>query len=316
MVARLLILNALVVCLGLFVLLLLVRARELKTYWPMLAMAMWQAPPYFVLMYVRHLGATKISPEHAYTMYFYTFWFAFAAASMCSMLLTYTIFRAAMRPLKGLQTLGNIMFLWAAGISLATAVSLAASPLGDQLGQVILVVSQLQRSTAVLIISLVLFVALSIRPMGLSWRSRVFGASLGTMVVSGTNMIQANFQLQAHSLYTTYGLIRLISSCVALCIWAYYFAFPEPKRKFILLPTTSPFHFWNSVSERLGHDPGMVAIGGVAPDVLAGAELEIFRRASIKMKELEEQQTPTAVHSAEVHSAEIEQEAHDLSAKR
>ncbi len=316
MVARILTLNALVVALGLLVLALLVRARELKTYWPLLAMSMWQAPPYFVLMYVRYLGPGRILAVSAYHLYFNTFWFFFAIGSVSSILLTYTIFRAAMRPLKGLQSLGNIMYGWAAAISAATAISVAASPIGGGLDHLILVVSQLQRSTAVLIISLVLFVALSIRPMGLSWRSRVFGASLGTMVVSGTDMIQANDVLQTHHLFTTYGLIRLVSSCVALCIWSYYFAIQEPKRKFILLPTKSPFHYWNQVSERLGHDPGYVAIGGVAPEVLAGAELEIFRRASVKMREIDDQEKRDARQDGAVSTAESEREKEIVLTKR
>jgi hypothetical protein len=70
-------------------------------------------------------------------------------------------------------------------------------------------------------------------------------------------------------------------------IWIYYFAVPEPQRKFILLPTTSPFHRWNQISELLGHDPGYVAIGGIPPDAFAAAEIEVFHRASAKMNALE-----------------------------
>jgi len=54
-----------------------------------------------------------------------------------------------------------------------------------------------------------------------------------------------------------------------------------------LLPTTSPFLRWNQVSLALGQDPGYVAVGGVSPDAFAPAELEIMRRATIKMRELE-----------------------------
>ncbi len=113
-------------------------------------------------------------------------------------------------------------------------------------------------------------------------------------------------------MFSLSSVIDLISSCVALCIWVYYFAIPEPKRKFILLPTTSPFHQWNQVSEMLGHDPGFVAIGGVAPEALAGAELEIFRRASVKMRELEQQGTREELQSGTVSStnAETEEETH------
>ena len=42
----------------------------------------------------------------------------------------------------------------------------------------------------------------------------------------------------------------------------------------VLLPTTSPFFFWNKVSEALGDAPGMVAVAGFTPDMLAPAELK------------------------------------------
>jgi hypothetical protein len=52
----------------------------------------------------------------------------------------------------------------------------------------------------------------------------------------------------------------------------------------IVLPTTSPFLRWNQISMALGDEPGFVAVGGVHPDIFAPAELEIMRRASLKMK--------------------------------
>ena len=134
--------------------------------------------------------------------------------------------------------------------------------------------------------------------MGLSVKSRVFGTSLGTMIVSATNVLEANYAFKVQYVYDVPALIRLASSCAALCIWAYYFAIPEPKRKFILLPTTSPFHQWNKASQMLGEDPGVVAIGGIAPDVIAHAELEIFRRASIKIKEADEKNARATLHSS------------------
>jgi hypothetical protein len=59
---------------------------------------------------------------------------------------------------------------------------------------------------------------------------------------------------------------------------------PEPKRRLITLPTTSPFLRWNQISEVLGDNPGVVAIGGLPPDMLAAAEIEVMRRASLKMR--------------------------------
>lgn len=280
--------NTVQTMLGVAALTMLIRARELKTYWPLLTMAMWQAPAYFVLLYVRYEGRAHITPIRAYHLYFNTFWPAAAISTICSLIFPYILFRSAMRPLKGLQSLGNIIFAWVLVISTVTALSVATAP-STGADPLILAVSQLERLSGILIVSLVAFVAMAIRPMGLSVRSRIFGASIGTLIVAITNMLQATRLTNVKELYSPYAMVQLASSCIAQAIWIYYFSKPEPQRKFILLPTTSPFHHWNRISELLGHEPGYVAIGGVAPEAFAGAEVEVFRRASAKMKELETQ---------------------------
>ena len=55
---------------------------------------------------------------------------------------------------------------------------------------------------------------------------------------------------------------------------------PEPARRMILLPTTSPFFFWNRISEILGDAPGQVAVAGFTPDMLAPAEVEMLTAAT------------------------------------
>jgi hypothetical protein len=82
---------------------------------------------------------------------------------------------------------------------------------------------------------------------------------------------------------------------LTLLTWSAYFAFPEPKRRIIVLPTTSPFLRWNQISMALGDEPGYVAVGGIPPDLFAPAELEVMRRASAKMPTGFE--SPASMHS-------------------
>ncbi len=281
------VMNTLQTLMGIAVVVLLLRAKEWKSYWPLVFMAIWQAPSYFVLLYVRAQGRAHISPVRAYHLYFNSFWPACAVSAVCSIFFPYVLFRNAMRPLKGLQSLGNIVFAWVALVSCVTASSVALSSAVNGEDSSIHAVIQLQRLSAILIVSLVAFVAVAIRPMGLSVRSRVFGASIGTLVVAAVNMLRTNSMLHPQVLYSPIAMIQLTSSCLALAIWIYYFAKTEPERKFILLPTTSPFHAWNQISEVLGQEPGFVAIGGVAPEVFSDAEVAWFRNASAAMKELE-----------------------------
>lgn len=228
---------------------------------------------------VRH----RLGENTAYNCYFFTYWASFAMESVLALLIVYSIFKLAMAPLKGLQTLGMLVFKWAAGISVAVALGSAFAPDKTGIKYIIAAVSQLQRTQSILTLCLLLFVCFAIRPMGLSYRSRIFGVSLGLGIMSTTDLVQSAWLALNPIMGTAYNLINGVAICLILATWTAYFAVPEPKRRMIVLPTTSPFLRWNQISEALGDDPGYVAIGGVPPELFAPAELEVMRRASLKM---------------------------------
>ena len=283
------------VALGMVAIALLLRAKELRTYWPMLVLGLWQVVPFFTLLYLQHLGKVRISPLKAYNIYFVVFWVAYSLQAVCQIILTYTIFDSAMRPLKGLHRLGRIVYFWAGSIAVFMAADITISPATGRNLLARTVIGQFQRASAIITVSLVIFVCAAIRPMGLSMRSRTFGSGLGLAIIAITNTVQANFFFQPRTLYGTYARITIGMSCLCQLIWIYYFAVPEPKRRFVLLPTTSPFHHWNQTAEILGYEPGFVAIGGVPPDSFAPAEIDVFKRASAKMKVLEDEQQDAAL---------------------
>jgi hypothetical protein len=252
---------------------------------------MWQVVPFATLLYVKHLGPTRISAEIAYDTYYIVYWGSFALEAICAIILTYTILHGAMAPLKGLQKLVKIVYFWAASISLLVSLNVAFTPATQGTALLQLTVVEYQRATAIITISLAIFVCIAVRPLGLSLRSRVFGTSLGLVVVAITNAFEANYLLQSRPFYGLHSLIHGLVSCLAEIIWIYYFAVKEPKPKFVLLSTTSPFHRWNQIAEQFGQSPGFVAIGGIPPEAFAGAEIEVFHRASAKMKELSEATT-------------------------
>ena len=264
------------------------KSRELKSYWPIVLVVLSTSLPECLVFVLRWLHSVHRieSPQVGYQIYFWFYWAMYAVGALASILVIYKIFAAAMRPLKGLQDLGRIIFYWVAGISLALAVSGSLTPQAGGSFAVIPVVTQLVRTSSILVASLMLFVAFCIQPLGLSYRSRVFGVSIGLTLVSMMNLIVAARLGRGTVVYGFFSIAQFVLQFAAELIWIYYFSVPEPVRKFILLPTTSPFHKWNAISEQLGHEPGFVAIGGVAPEVFASAEIEIFHRASAKMPHL------------------------------
>ena len=236
-----------------------------------------------LIYFKKAAAAHSISAGIAYKIYFYVYWPGFAAESVIALVVVYSIFKLAMAPLKGLQALGMLVFKWAAGISVAVALGSAFTPgLGgaDLLANAI---AQLQRTQSILTLCLLLFVCFAIRPMGLSYTSRIFGVSLGLGVMATNDLVQSAWLTFHPRLGTTYDVINGVVICAILATWTTYFALPEPKRRIIVLPTTSPFLRWNQISQALGDNPGFVAIGGVPPELFAPAELEVMRRASLKM---------------------------------
>jgi hypothetical protein len=236
-----------------------------------------------------------IEKHLAYQMYFYVYWISYALEAILSLLVIYSIFKLAMAPLKGLQTLGMLVFRWVAAISVAVAIGVAVTPHLNGIKFMVAMITQLQQTSSILTLCLLLFVCFAIRPMGLSFRSRIFGISLGLGFLATTSLVNSAWLARYGNMYSTISLINGLAVGLTLLIWSAYFAFPEPKRRIITLPTTSPFLRWNQISLALGDDPGYVAVGGIPPELFAPAEIEVMRRASAKMTPALE--TQSALHS-------------------
>ncbi len=224
-----------------------------------------------------------LTVAQAYTCYFYVYWGSDAVEAILAFGIILSIYRLAMEPLKGLQRLGMLIFRWAAFISATLAVSIAVGPHLTSTSFIIRCVGQMQQTQSVLTLCMLVFVCFAIHPMGLSYRSRVFGVCLGLGVMATDQLVATAWVAHAPGLYSFFSTLNGVAVCAAFSIWAVYFILPEPARRLIMVPTTSPFFHWNEISKALGDAPGFVAVGPVTLDNFAPAELEIMRRASDKM---------------------------------
>jgi hypothetical protein len=230
-----------------------------------------------------HFHDHTLNVHLAYVLYFYVYWISFAVESVLALFVVYSVFRVAMAPLKGLQQLGMLVFRWAASISVVVALGSAFVPEMTSTKYLIAAISQLQRTQSILTLCLLVFVCFAILPMGLNYGSRIFGVSLGLGVLATNDLVQSAWLVFHPTVRTASSLVDGAVICVVLATWTAYFALPEPKRRLIVLPTTSPFLRWNQISQVLGDNPGFVAVGGMPPELLAPAELEVMQRASLKM---------------------------------
>ena len=250
------------------------------------------------LFFRQDLGMSKLV---AYNIYLYSHLISFFVEYALLLLVIYSIFRQAMKPLDGLHRAGKIVFRWVCGVSLALVLGMSVGPHSGSGSYIANVTGQIQQGISVLILCLLLFVCFSTRYLGLTYRSRIFGVSLGLGVYAAASLVESAWYATrgAQSLYSPIYAFSALGVCVTLLTWGTYFAMPEPERKMILLPTTSPFFLWNRISEALGDNPGFVAIAGFKPEMLAPAELTVFTAASKHARE----------RAAEEHHAERASEA-------
>ena len=239
-----------------------------------------------LLFFRKSLG---ISAIRAYSIYFCSHWVIFFAESVLMLLVIYSVFRKAMKPLEGLHRAGKIVFRWVGGVALALSLAMALGPHAAGLNFMATVSGQMQQGINVLILCLLLFVCFSTKYLGLTYRSHIFGVSLGLGIFAVTGLIESAWSASAvgQTVYSPVFVFATLGSCLTSLVWGGYFALPEPARKMILLPTTSPFFLWNRISEALGDAPGFVAIAGFKPDMMAPAELTAFTAGSKRARERE-----------------------------
>ena len=272
-------------CLGVFCLMAL---RLRKTSFPAL---MWFVAVLAAAQSVRTAilyfrSDLHIPIQRAYEILFYSGWISQLVELCLLLVIIYGVFFEAMRPFPGLQRIGKIVFRWVGSVSLLVAIALSAGPeLFDRSTSVVALYSEIafrfQQGIHVLILCLLIFVCFAIRPLGLTFRSYIFGVVLGLGVFSVTELVHAAWMaiVGGQHLYSAAFSFEAAGCCIALLVWGVYFAMPEPKRRMILLPTTSPFFLWNRISEILGDAPGNVAVAGFTPDMLAPAEIEMLTAA-------------------------------------
>lgn len=257
-----------------------------------------------ILFFRKDLGISKVV---AYEIYLVSHWALMFIEYGLMVMIIYSVFRQAMKPLEGLHRAGKIVFRWVGGVALALSIGIALGPHATGSIYVATLAGQAQQGISVLILCLLLFVCFSTRYLGLTYRSHIFGISLGLGVYATVSLVESAWISNSigQTVYSPVFAFAALGACAGMLVWGTYFAMPEPERKMILLPTTSPFFLWNRISEALGDEPGFVAIAGFKPEMLAPAELAAFTAGSrrAREREIEAERTARAEREAEVAQA-------------
>lgn len=232
-------------------------------------------------------GPMTTTTSTRYYAYFYGFWFTYVAISVSIFFVVQEVFKRVMEPVPGLRRLGLMAFRWISVVSIVVAVGAVALPNAlaqqtDSANKIGPVCVQMMRCVSVMELCLLAFLALSIHSLGRSFRSQLFGVSLGFGMIAATELIFSAIPNSCPGLTSISNLAQQSVALVVLVTWAVYFALPEPEaeRNMIVLPPSSMLARWNALAKGLGQmpEPAMAAaqtgfflqdIEGVVDRVLA-----------------------------------------------
>ena len=205
-------------------------------------------------------GLHVITGPHAYSVYFYAYWIAFFIQSILIIRVLHEMFRHAVRSIPGVQKLGEPIFFWAITISVVLAFAAGITPHTSGMSLLLASAQVLMRSQSILALCMVAFLAFASQALGVSYRSRIFGVTFGFGLMAANDLITAAFAWRAPGLVASANIIHEGIYLCAIALWAGYFLQPEPARRLVTMPVTSPLLRWNEVAQTLGNPAGRVAV--------------------------------------------------------
>jgi hypothetical protein len=112
-----------------------------------------------------------------------------------------------------------------------------------------------------LVLCLLVFLAFASHMLGLSFRSRIFGISMGFGFLAAMNLLNSAMIIKNATLNSSATLILACSGSLAFLIWNLALAIPEPARRLITVPVDSWMLRWNDIAKSFGHGPAAVVVG-------------------------------------------------------
>ena len=205
-------------------------------------------------------GLRLISGVHAYYVYFYVYWVSFGVSAVLILRVLHEMFRHAVRSIPGVQKLGEPIFFWAMTISVILAFASGITPHTSGMSLLLASAQVLMRSQSVLALCMLTFLAFASNTLGVSFRSRIFGVTFGFGLMAVGDLMLTAFTWSHGNLASFFNISHEVIYLGAIALWAAYFLQPEPARRLVTMPVTSPLMRWNDVAQTLGNPAGQVAV--------------------------------------------------------
>lgn len=205
-------------------------------------------------------GLYLISDTLTYSIYFFTYWVTYGIQAILILRVLHEMFRHAMRSVPGMQKLGRPIFFWAVAVSLILACASGLSTQGGAMGLLLTSAQVLMRSQSVLALCMLAFLALASHAMGISFRSRIFGVTFGFGMIATGDLVCSGIFAHISGLNGMINIVHEVVFLSAITLWGGYFLQPEPARRLVAVPISSPLMRWNEIAQSLGNPAGQVAV--------------------------------------------------------
>jgi hypothetical protein len=166
-------------------------------------------------------------------LYCYIYWFCSIATDIFALAVMLEIFREIFKPYDALRQLGSVLFRWILGILVVVSV---VSALSSADGKVIDVINKsmlmFDRGLQTLQCGVVLFLLLTYKFLGISFRHRVFGIAVGFGLYAAVDLMALSVTAWAPPrIVSMAGAIANLSAMAGYGIWLAYFFLPQPGRR-------------------------------------------------------------------------------------
>ena len=218
-----------------------------QLYWALGMLLLVRVTTSLFLLLILHLSGNAIEKHLAYQIYFYVYWGAFAIEVLLTLLVLYDAFRVVLEPFRGLQRLGSRIFCGIAVLCFALAVFISFGPHIDGSRLLIAAITQLQGTLDFFTLCVVLYIFGVMRAVGLSYRSTVFGVTMGLGILAAKELVVTSVLTHNPQMFQQSNVVNGVVAVAVAGLWAVYLALSEPGRRTVELPANSYLARWNRI---------------------------------------------------------------------
>ncbi len=166
-------------------------------------------------------------------VYDYFYWFCNLTIDCMALAVMLEIFHDIFKPYEALRKFGTVMFRWVVAVLVMVTIASSITTVRLHAAELLNAGSVMfDRGLMILQCGIVLFLLLSNRYLGISYRQRVFGIAVGFGITAAVSLlVWSMLHWVHHSMVAPLFALMNVSGRIGDCIWLVYFFIPQPERR-------------------------------------------------------------------------------------